>query len=49
MNAAKTTERLVRQLSCVRQKKILQIKSKISSGKYKVNNLELAKALFLAN
>ena len=42
------SEKLVKQLSGVRRKKIQKIKSRISSGKYKVDNLRLAKALFMA-
>lgn len=40
--------RLAREMSAVHHKKIRSLKSKISSGKYHVDNLALAKALFLA-
>ena len=43
-----TPEKLVKQLSAVRKKKLERIKSKIQSGKYKINNWDLAKALFLS-
>lgn len=41
-------DKLAKQLSAVRKKKLERLKSKIVSGKYKVNNWELAKALFLS-
>lgn len=49
MNAESATEKLVKELSMVRKRKIQQIKSRISAGKYRVNNVQLVKALFLAN
>lgn len=48
MNSHKTSEKLLKQLNEVRQKKISRIKSKITAGKYRVSNEALAKALFLA-
>jgi anti-sigma28 factor (negative regulator of flagellin synthesis) len=41
-------DRLIKQLSTVRRKKVERIKSKINSGKYKVSTWALAKALFLS-
>jgi|GEM_PF-6936467 len=49
MDSSSVAERLVKELSTVRKKKIQQIKSKISAGKYRVSNIELLKALFMAN
>ena len=46
--SSKASERIMRQLSTVRRKKIEKLKNKIVSGKYKVDNLSLAKALFMA-
>lgn len=48
MNSKKTSEKLARQLSAMRHKKVLALKSRISSGRYKVDNATLAKALFLS-
>lgn len=48
MNSGAVSTKILRQLSSVRRKKIQKIKSKITSGKYKVDNLQLAKALFMA-
>ncbi|NDC38266.1 MAG: flagellar biosynthesis anti-sigma factor FlgM [Proteobacteria bacterium] len=41
-------DRLLRQLTSVRRKKVERIKSRINSGKYKVSTWDLARALFLA-
>ena len=41
-------DRVARELSHVRRKKLARIKKKIKSGKYEVSNWELAKALFLS-
>lgn len=41
-------DRLLKQLSSVRRKKVARIKTKINSGKYKVSTWDLAKALFLS-
>ena len=40
--------KLARQMAALRHKKIKALKTKISSGKYHVDNLSIAKALFLA-
>jgi anti-sigma28 factor (negative regulator of flagellin synthesis) len=48
MSSNVASEKLVRQLSGVRRKKIEKLKTKITSGKYKIDNLRLAKALFMA-
>ena len=48
MNKKKQTDKMARELISVRLKKINRLKQKIHSGKYKVNNEELAKALFLS-
>lgn len=48
MNSKQESEKLAKQLSNVRQRKIERIKTRIASGRYHVNNMELAKALFLA-
>lgn len=48
MNQAVASEKIVRELSNVRRKKIQKIKSKITSGKYRIDNVRLAKALFMA-
>ncbi|RIL08802.1 MAG: hypothetical protein DCC75_08015 [Proteobacteria bacterium] len=48
MDSLKTSERLLRELKRVRQRKVKQLRSKISSGKYQVSNFEVAKSLFLA-
>ena len=49
MNASVATEKLVRELHRVRRKKVQRLKTRITSGQYKIDNLELVKALFLAN
>lgn len=49
MNSHNATEKLAKELSMVRKKKVQGIKSKILNGKYHVDNLALVKALFLAN
>lgn len=41
-------EKLQRQMSAVRQRKIKQLKTKIAAGRYEVNNMRLAIALFMA-
>jgi anti-sigma28 factor (negative regulator of flagellin synthesis) len=48
MNSQKVTNKFLKQLTTVRQKKILRLRSKIVSGKYRISNEALAKALFLA-
>jgi len=48
MNSRKVADKLAKQLDSIRSKKIQAIKSRISEGKYQVNNLAIAKALFLA-
>lgn len=48
MDSKSGSEKLLRQLSKIRRKKISKLKNKITSGKYKVDNLSLAKALFLS-
>ena len=48
MNCRRESSRIARQLTTVRQKKIDKIKTKILAGKYRIDNLEIAKALFLA-
>ncbi|MBN8549148.1 MAG: flagellar biosynthesis anti-sigma factor FlgM [Deltaproteobacteria bacterium] len=48
METQVTSEKMVNQLSGVRRKKIQKIKNKISSGKYRIDNVRLAKALFMA-
>jgi anti-sigma28 factor (negative regulator of flagellin synthesis) len=40
--------KLARQMASMRHKKIQSLKTKITSGKYRVDNLSIAKALFLA-
>lgn len=49
MNSQVASEKIVTQLSGVRRKKIQKIKNKISSGKYRIDNVRLAKALFMAS
>ena len=49
MDAKKTSERLARQLEMVRQTKVKKIKERLSKGNYKVENVVIAKALFIAN
>ncbi len=48
MESQVASEKIVTQLSGVRRKKIQKIKNKISSGKYRIDNVRLAKALFMA-
>jgi len=48
MNSEIASAKLVRQLSSVRRKKIAKLKTKVVSGKYKIDNLALAKALFMS-
>jgi len=49
MNSNKTSEKMAKQLAAIRHKKIEKLRNKIASGKYRVGNMDLAKALFLAN
>lgn len=49
MNSKKVSERLEKELLQVRQKKIQRLRSRINTGRYYVNNLELAKALLLSS
>ena len=42
------TEKVEKQLSTVRKKKLSKLKKKIESGKYSVSNFDLAKALFMS-
>ena len=48
MNSKRFTNKLARQLTNARQKKIKRLKTRIASGKYTVSNWDLAKALFLS-
>ncbi|MBX7145255.1 MAG: flagellar biosynthesis anti-sigma factor FlgM [Oligoflexia bacterium] len=48
MNSRIASEKIVQQLSNVRRRKIKRLKTKITSGKYRIDNLSLAKALFLS-
>ena len=48
MNSKKTTEQLAREMDAVRRKRVASIKNKLRSGRYKVSNQTLARALFLA-
>lgn len=49
MNTVLTSKKLERQLSSVRHSKVKRLKSRIATGKYKINNLALARALFLTH
>ena len=51
MNSEVATAKLEKQLTNIsagRRKKIAKLKNKVDSGKYKIDNLALAKALFMA-
>ncbi len=48
MRSTKSTEKLPEQLAALRQRRINQLRSKIQNGKYKVSNVQIAKALYLA-
>lgn len=48
LNSSKISNKYIKQLSSVRQKKIMKIRHKIVAGKYRISNEALAKALFLA-
>ncbi len=48
MQTKTIAEKLKRDLLKARAKKVASIKNKIDSGKYNINNLALAKALFLS-
>ena len=48
MNSKNATNKMAKQLGAVRQKRIAELQKRITSGKYKVSNMEIAKALFLA-
>ena len=48
MNSKKASEKLAREMAAERHKRVLNIKHKLDSGKYKVKNQTLARALFLA-
>lgn len=48
MDSKKASEKLERQLSSVRNRKIQKLKNRISSGKYHIDTFCLAKALFLS-
>ena len=48
MNPKKESDKIAKQLSSVRQKKIAKLKAQITTGRYHITNAALAKALFLA-
>ncbi len=48
MNCRKTSEKLARQMESVRHKRVMSVKHRIASGRYKISNQTLARALFLA-
>lgn len=48
MNSQLASEKMKKQLKAVRSKKIKRLKAQISSGSYRVDNLRVAKALFLS-
>lgn len=45
---SRTSEKIAKQLSTLRQRKIKQLKLKIEAGQYQIDNAALARALFLA-
>lgn len=49
IDSRKVSEKLARQLSGVRRKRILAIRAKILSGRYKINASKLVKALLLSS
>ena len=48
MNNAVASKKLAHQLSIIRQRKITKIRAKIANGRYRIDNDQLARALFLA-
>ena len=48
MNSKRTSNVIARQMDSVRKKKIKKLKNRIVSGKYQINNMELAISLFMA-
>ncbi|MCB0310290.1 MAG: flagellar biosynthesis anti-sigma factor FlgM [Bdellovibrionales bacterium] len=48
MDSKTATIQLEKQLLEVRARKIQKLKSKIASGRYRINNAKVAKALFIA-
>ena len=48
MNSVVESSKLEKDLNRVRNKKISKLKQKIASGKYRVDNMRLAQALFMA-
>jgi len=48
MHSELASAKIERELNKVRAKKIAKLRDKIASGKYHVDNVKLAKALFMA-
>ena len=48
MNSSAHTDKVMQQLTKIRRKRVSKIKNKINSGQYHIDNLAIAKALFLA-
>ena len=48
MNSKENRTKPAKKLSNIRNRKIAKLKAKITSGKYRVDNFEIAKALFFA-
>ncbi|NMC62604.1 MAG: flagellar biosynthesis anti-sigma factor FlgM [SAR324 cluster bacterium] len=48
MDPQKTSKKFAKQLNSLRHKKVLSLKNRIAKGKYKISNLEIAKALFMS-
>ncbi len=48
MDSKEASNKLLKQLEKTRQKKIQKLKHRIGTGKYHVDTIELAKALFMS-
>jgi anti-sigma28 factor (negative regulator of flagellin synthesis) len=48
MNSQKESSKILKQLNAVRQRKIQKLRNQITAGKYRISNIELLKALFMA-
>ncbi len=46
MDSRKTSCMMARQMALVRQKKVQNLRNRIETGKYQIQNKDLAKALF---
>jgi anti-sigma28 factor (negative regulator of flagellin synthesis) len=48
MNSSRASEKILKQLTRVRLRKIEQLKARIAQGSYRIRNKQIAKAIVLA-